>query len=71
MNKNPLESTKEYQNYVNQKSPNSPILKNCFNAFWVGGLICCIGQVILNICKSRGLDTRDFWNYCIHYSNRS
>ena len=58
MNKNPLESVKEYQNYVNKKSPNSPILKNCFNAFWVGGLICSIGQIILNICKLRGLDTQ-------------
>ena len=22
-----------------------------FNAFWVGGLICTIGQIIMNICK--------------------
>lgn len=51
----PLDSKKEYQKYVNKKSPNSPIIKNCFNAFWVGGLICSIGQIILNICKSRGL----------------
>ncbi len=49
----PLDSKKEYQNYVNKNSPNSPIIKNCFNAFWVGGLICSIGQIILNICKSR------------------
>ena len=54
---NPLESQKTYQDYVDKKSPNSPILKNCFNAFWVGGLICSIGQIILNICKERGLDT--------------
>ena len=51
----PLDSKKDYQDYVDKKSPNSPILKNCFNAFWVGGLICSIGQIILNICKSRGL----------------
>ena len=51
----PLDSKKDYQEYVNKKSPNSPILKNCFNAFWVGGLICSIGQIILGICKSRGL----------------
>ena len=51
----PLDSKKDYQEYVNKKSPNSPILKNCFNAFWVGGLICSIGQIILDICKSRGL----------------
>lgn len=51
-----LETPKQYQNYVDKKSPNSPIIKNCFNAFWVGGLICSIGQMILDICKYRGLD---------------
>ena len=54
---NPLETQKDYQEYVNQKAPNSPILKNCFNAFWVGGLICAIAQIITLICKNRGLDT--------------
>ncbi len=53
----PLETKKTYQEYVDKKSPNSPILKNCFNAFWVGGLICTIGQIILGICKERGFDT--------------
>ena len=51
----PIETQKKYQEYVDKKSPNSPIIKNCFNAFWVGGLICSIGQIILNICKSREL----------------
>ena len=53
----PINTNKEYQEYVNQKSPNSPIFKNCFNSFWVGGLICAIGQIIMEICKYRGLDT--------------
>ena len=53
----PLESKETYKQYVDKKSPNSPILKNCFNAFWVGGLICSIGQIIFNICKERGFDT--------------
>lgn len=53
----PLETKQTYQKYVDKKSPNSPIIKNCFNAFWVGGLICTIGQIILNICKERGFDT--------------
>lgn len=53
---NPLDTKQDYQNYVNKKSPNSPIVKNCFNAFWVGGLICVLGQIIMNICKSRGFD---------------
>ena len=52
----PLDTNKRYQEYVNKKSPNSPILKNCFNAFWVGGLICSIGQIIIEYCKFRGLD---------------
>ena len=54
----PLDTQKSYQEYVDQKSPNSPILKNCFNAFWVGGLICSIGQIIMDICKHNGLDTQ-------------
>lgn len=54
----PLDTQKSYQEYVDKKSPNSPILKNCFNAFWVGGLICSIGQIILDICKYNGFDTQ-------------
>lgn len=53
---NPIETKQTYQEYVDKKSPNSPIIKNCFNAFWVGGLICTIGQIIMNICKERGMD---------------
>ena len=52
----PLDTKKDYQDYVNKESPNSPIFKNCFNAFWVGGLICSIGQIIMEFCKYRGLD---------------
>ena len=54
----PLDTKQNYQNYVDKKTPNSPILKNCLNAFWVGGLICSIGQIILDICKYNGLDTQ-------------
>ena len=54
---NKIQTNSEYQTYVDKKSPNSPILKNCFNAFWVGGLICIIGQLIMDICKFRGLNT--------------
>ena len=51
-----IETKQEYLDYVDKKSPNSPILKNCFNAFWVGGLICSIGQIIMYLCKYNGLD---------------
>ena len=52
----PIQSKEDYQAYVEAKSPSSPILKDCFNAFWVGGLICAIGQIIFEMCKSRGID---------------
>ena len=51
-----IETKQKYLDYVDKKSPNSPILKNCFNAFWVGGLICTIGQFIFEFCKYKGLD---------------
>ncbi len=53
---NPLDTNKTYQSYVDKKSPNSPLLKNCFNAFWIGGLICSIGQIIFSYCTYRGLN---------------
>ncbi len=53
---NSIETPEEYNKYVDKKSPNSPILKNCFNAFWVGGLICSIGQIIFDFCKFKGMD---------------
>ena len=52
----PIETKQDYSNYVDKKSPNSPIIKNCFNAFWVGGLICSIGQIIMDFCIYKGLD---------------
>lgn len=51
----PLDTNKSYQNFTNKKSPNSPILKNCFNAFLIGGLICTIGEIISQYCTYRGV----------------
>lgn len=42
----PIETKKDYQKYVDQKSPNSPIVLNIIKAFSVGGIICLIGQLI-------------------------
>lgn len=58
----PIQSKEEYQAYVDDKTPNSPILKNCFNAFWVGGLICAIGQIIFQLCQMRGIDETNSYN---------
>ena len=51
-----INTQKEYNEYVNKKSPNSPIVRDCFNAFWVGGLICSIGQIILDFCLYKGME---------------
>ena len=37
-------------------APKSPMWKDCLNAFWIGGLICAIGQLILNGYTKLGLD---------------
>ena len=35
-----------YAEYVERISPPSHVLRDCLRAFWVGGVICCIGQSI-------------------------
>lgn len=40
-------------------TPNSPIIKNCIFAFLIGGAICTVGQVILNVYLYLGLDLID------------
>lgn len=39
----------EYSDYVDKKSPDSPILKDVILAFLIGGVICTIGQVFSDI----------------------
>ena len=51
-----INSMEEYKQYVDKKTPNSPIIKNCFNAFIIGGFICSIGQIIFEFCKYRQID---------------
>ena len=50
---------KEYGKLISNMAPKSPIAKDCFNAFWIGGLICCIGQLIMNGYAALGLDKTD------------
>ena len=50
---------KEYQAYVKQKAPKSPVAKNTLLAFLTGGAICVIGQLILNAYTGMGLDKTD------------
>ena len=50
---------REYGKLVKEMSPKSPIKKDCFNAFWIGGLICTLGQLIMNGYSALGLEQTD------------
>ena len=50
---------KEYGKLVKSMAPKSPILKDCLIAFLVGGLICALGQLIMNGYLALGLDKTD------------
>ena len=50
---------KEYSKLVQDLAPKSPIGKDCFHAFWIGGLICVIGQLFINGYMALGLEKQD------------
>ncbi len=50
---------REYGKLVQGLSPKSHLGKDCLNAFWVGGLICTLGQLAMNGYQALGLDKQD------------
>ena len=52
-------TNKEYQKLADAHSPKSPLLKDCINAFWIGGLICVLGQLLTNGYGALGLEKTD------------
>lgn len=42
---------------VKAASPKSPLFKNCLRAFVSGGIICCIGQFLMNVFSTFGVVT--------------
>ena len=57
-------NAKQYDALVKRHSPNSPITKDCFFAFLIGGLICCVGQFFLNWYQSLGLSKETAGTAC-------
>ena len=45
---------KTYQRLADAHAPRSPVFRNCFHAFWTGGLICTVGQALRD-CFTMGL----------------
>lgn len=40
---------KTYKRYADARAPKSSVCRNCFRAFWVGGIICTIGQIMSDL----------------------
>lgn len=52
-------SKEEYRAMLEEKSPNSPLVKDILWAAIIGGLICTGGQGVLNLWKTAGLTELD------------
>ena len=55
MNRQDSRKIVEYRKLVSRMTPGSRMLRGCLRAFWVGGVICCIGQSITMLGESVGL----------------
>lgn len=54
----------EYNEYVKQVTPTRNLAWAMCRAFLVGGAICIVGQVILNIAQNMGLDKDTSGSWC-------
>ena len=52
-------SKEEYQRFVAERMPPSPIVRDCLLAFVFGGAICCVGQLITDAWLRFGLSRED------------
>ena len=50
---------REYGRLVQQMCPKSPIVKDCAFAFVIGGAICTLGQVFINLYQNMGIGKTD------------
>lgn len=50
---------KKYNDYVKEVTPTHSCLLNCIKAFVVGGIICTLGQILVEIFKNNGMNVED------------
>ena len=55
---------KEYEQYVKAVTPTHNLWQQMLHAFITGGIICCIGQFILNYAEDLGLDKQSAGSWC-------
>ena len=58
------ERDQAYNDYVKQVTPTHNLWFNMLKAFVTGGIICTIGQIILNIAAAQGLDKQTAGGWC-------
>lgn len=58
------EKKKQYQEYVKTVTPTHNLGLQMIKAFLVGGMICVLGQGILNYCATLGLDKQTSGSWC-------
>lgn len=54
----------QYNEYVKQVTPTRNLFAQMCKAFVTGGIICTIGQFILNVCENYGLDKDASGGWC-------
>jgi stage V sporulation protein AC len=52
-------TNEEYRRYAGKHMPRSKVGHNCLGAFLVGGAICCLGQLLLNLYGGLGLEEQE------------
>ena len=62
--KSTRKNRKAYENYVKKITPVHNLPLNMLKAFLTGGLICVLGQLILNTASSIGADKETAGNWC-------
>lgn len=58
------EGKKQYEEYVKQVTPTHSLAANMLRAFVAGGLICMLGQGILNFALAQGMDQETAGTWC-------
>lgn len=59
-----IKKQKQYEQYVKQVTPTHSLPVNMLKAFLTGGLICILGQWILNLASSLGADKEIAGTWC-------
>lgn len=57
-------TAQEYKKLSERTAPKSPLLKDCMKAFFIGGVICSIGECIIQMLVNMGLELSDARAYC-------